>query len=205
MQSNHFSSSKSAILSRYTRTILCWNNLFLISALGNATVGLCRYICSLFSWKPWAKSAAAAQDSLAKLKKMLWMKQQWWTIWRRLFLVTLVHMCTLKEAKGLTKHALWAAHFYTEHKQNCFALIWFNLKFIAEANHQKVSDSAFQMKPTAVFLMRLAQFSSPSCCSAPQTIQRSINRPSAEYLPNAASFVFHYSDISLQFNTDTVW
>lgn len=57
VQYNHFSTSKSATLSRYTCNILCRNNLFLISVLGNATVGLCWYIRSLFSWKPWATSA----------------------------------------------------------------------------------------------------------------------------------------------------
>lgn len=96
VQCNHFSTSKSATLSRYTRTTLCRNNLFLISVLGNATVGLCWYIRSLFSWKPRATSATATQDSPAKFEKMLWIKQQWWT---ELFVVTLGHMHTLKGAK----------------------------------------------------------------------------------------------------------
>lgn len=92
VQCNHFSTSKSATLSRYTHTILCRNNLFLISVLGNATAGLCGYICSVFSWKPRGTSATAAQDSPAKFEKMLWTNQQWWTA---LFLVTLAHMHTL--------------------------------------------------------------------------------------------------------------
>lgn len=77
VQCNHFSTSKSATLSRYTRTILCRNNLFLISVLGNATVGLCWYIFPLFSWKPQATGVMAAQDSSAKFENMLWIKQQW--------------------------------------------------------------------------------------------------------------------------------
>lgn len=90
VQCNHFSTSKSATLSRYTRTILCRNNLFLISVLWNATVGLCWYICSLFSWKPRATSVMAVQDSPAEFEKMLWIKQ-WWT---GLFLVTFANICT---------------------------------------------------------------------------------------------------------------
>lgn len=37
-------------------------------------LGLCWYICSVFSWKPRALNTMSGQDSPAKFKKMLWMK-----------------------------------------------------------------------------------------------------------------------------------
>lgn len=146
VQSNHFSTSKSAALSRYTHTILCRNNLFLISVLGNATVGLCWYICSVFSWKPQAILIIAAQDSPVTFKKkMLWIKP----VMNRIAFLS--DCCPHMHFRGREKK--WVC----SHRTHKSALIWYQVL----------------MKPT-VLLMRSEKISSPSCCSAPQTIQRSI-------------------------------